>query len=122
MLDFTSKIISNIKKALLKQQQEIAKNLKEVEAEDPAVEERVAESSEPGTDAYIADTHAKTVVVEEMLKKSGNSIKKALVKIGNGSYGKCESCNKQIELKRLLAMPTAVFCLSCSQKKLKNSR
>lgn len=116
MLDFPSKTIKYLKNLLVKQQKQVEKSLKEVEEDDPAKSESLAESSEPGSDSYIADVHTKTVVLEQQLKKANTSIKAALLKISKGSYGKCEKCGKRIEVGRLLAMPTAQFCLSDSKK------
>ncbi len=116
MLDLPSKTINYIKNLLDKQQKQVEKNLKEVEDEDPAIAPVLAESSEPGTDSSIADSHTKTVVVEQQLKKANTSIKVALLKIRKGTYGKCEKCGKQIEIGRLLAMPTAQYCFNCSKK------
>lgn len=117
MLGFSTKTINYIKRVLLNQQKEVEKNLKEVEEDDP-VKEEVVESSEPGTDSYIAYTHTRIVVLGEQLKKTSSSIKMALLKIRRGTYGKCEKCGKQIGIGRLLAMPTATLCLACSTKKL----
>lgn len=108
MLDF--------KKILLRQQKEVEKNIKEVKMDDPVNGESLAESSEPGTDSYIADVHTKTIVLENQLKKTNTSIKTALLKISKGTYGKCEKCGNQIEIGRLLAMPTASLCVACSKK------
>ena len=119
MLDFPRKTIEFIKNILLRQQKEVEKNLKEVELDDPARGDGLAESSEPGTDSFIADSHTRTVVLEEQLKRTNTSIKKALSRIAKGTYGKCEKCSKQIEIARLLAMPTAQYCLSCSKKSSK---
>ncbi len=116
MLDFPTKTLNNLKKLLQRQQKEIEQNIKGIEADDPAKPPELAESSEPGTDSYIADTHTKTVAIEEQLKKTNTSIKTALLKIRKGTYGKCENCGKQIEIGRLIAMPTAQYCLSCSNK------
>ena len=116
MLNFPSKTIEYLKTLLSRQQKEVEKNLKEVKKDDPAMNQVVAESSEPGTDSYIADTHTKAVVLEEQLKKANTSIKDALLKISKGTYGKCEKCGKQIGMGRLLAMPTAQYCLSDSKK------
>lgn len=116
MLDFPTKTINYIKNILQKQEKEVEKNLKDVEEDDPVNGDSLAESSEPGTDSYIADTHTKTLVLEEQLKKTNSSIKTALLKISKGTYGKCEKCGNKIELGRLLAMPTAMLCLSCSKK------
>lgn len=119
MLNFPTKTIEFIKNALKKQQKEIEKNLKGVEKDDPAIGDGLVESSEPGTDSYIADTHTKYLALENQLKKTSTNIKRALVKISKGTYGKCENCGKHIELNRLLAMPTASYCLSCSKKSFK---
>jgi len=115
MLGFPTKKLSDIKQYLLRQQKEIEKNIKGVEKDDPAKSESLAESSEPGTDSYIADAHTKIVVLGNQLKKANSSIKQALLKIRKGTYGKCEECGKQIEIGRLLAMPTAQYCVSCSK-------
>lgn len=116
MLNFPTRTVNYIKNILVKQQKQVEKNLKEVEEDDPAKGDGLAESSEPGTDSYIADSHTKTVVLKEQLKKTNTSIKTALAKIGKGTYGKCEKCGKQIEIARLMIMPTAQYCISCSQK------
>ncbi len=116
MLNFPTKQINSLKKYLQREKISVDKSLKEVEAEDPATSPSLAESSEPGTDSYIADTHTKTVVLGTQLKKVSNSIKSALLKIKKGTYGKCEKCGEQINIGRLLAMPTAQYCLSCSKK------
>lgn len=116
MLDFPSKTIQYIKNILVKQQKEVEKNLKGVIEEDPAMNKVIAESSEPGADAYIADVHTKDVIIEQQLKTVNTSIKVALLKISKGTYGKCEKCGKGIEIGRLLAMPTAQYCLSDSKK------
>lgn len=121
MLNFPEKTLKFIKKYLLRQRKQVEKNLKEVSEDDPAKSPALAESSEPGTDSYIADTHAKTVVLEQQLKSAKTSIMTALAKIKKGIYGKCEKCGLQIEIGRLLAMPTAQYCVSCSKKTSKKS-
>lgn len=115
MLNFPKQSLDFIKKYLLRQQKEVEKEIKEVAEDDPLHSPSLAESSEPGTDSYLAETHTKTLVLESQLKKVSGSIKNALSKIRKGAYGKCEKCGKQIELGRLLAMPTAQYCLADSK-------
>lgn len=117
MSDFPTKTLSTIKSELLKQKQQLETNLKEIEEEDPAVSASLAESSEPGTDSYVADAHGKSIALEDSLKENLAAIKATLSRIDDGSYGKCANCGKQIEEDRLLAIPTAGLCLSCSKKK-----
>jgi RNA polymerase-binding transcription factor DksA len=38
----------------------------------------------------------------------------ALTRIDEGRYGTCRSCRKPIDPQRLLAVPQAVLCVSCS--------
>lgn len=116
MLNFPKKTLDSIKKHLLRQKREVDKNMVEIEKDDPARSPALAESSEPGTDSYIADSHTKILVLKNQLLKMSNNIKATLSKIKSGTYGKCENCGKQIEAGRLLAMPTAQYCVSCSKK------
>lgn len=116
MLNFPKETLLTIKRYLLRQKKEVDRSLKEVEEDDPATNIVLAESSEPGTDSYIADTHTRTLVLEKQLNNAKTSIKTALLKIRKGNYGKCEKCDDQISIGRLLAMPTAQYCLPCSQK------
>lgn len=116
MLNFPIKQIKFLKRYLLRQQKEIDKNLKNVAEDDPVKSPALAESSEPGTDSYIADTHTKKVVLQQQLKNAKTSIKTALLKIREGTYGKCEKCYMRIEIGRLMIMPTAQYCISCSKK------
>ena len=116
MLDFPIKTINTIKRILLRQQRDIEKNIAEFEQEDPVKSPALVESSEPGTDSFIADSHAKIMVLQQQLKQTSQSIGRALSKIRKGTYGKCEKCGKQIEIGRLLAMPIARYCLSDLKK------
>lgn len=116
MLNFPEKTLDFLHKYLQRQKKEVDQNIKEIEEDDPAKSPALAESSEPGTDSYIADTHTKSEVLKGQLTKMSSIIKIALAKIKIGTYGKCDNCGKQIETDRLLAMPAAQNCLSCSQK------
>lgn len=42
-------------------------------------------------------------------------IEDALFRINNGTYGKCESCEKKITLKRLQIMPLTALCIDCQE-------
>jgi DnaK suppressor protein len=43
-------------------------------------------------------------------------IDEALGRIEDGSFGECECCGEDIELKRLEARPTATQCVSCKEE------
>jgi len=39
----------------------------------------------------------------------------ALARIEDGTFGECDDCGEDIELKRLEARPTATLCVSCKE-------
>jgi DnaK suppressor protein len=38
-----------------------------------------------------------------------------LFRINNGDYGKCETCDKKISMKRLQIMPLTALCIECQE-------
>ena len=117
MLRLPQEIFKKIRNKLIKQQKEIEKNLKTMVAPDPVNGDGLAESSEPGTDSWLADAHGRTQAVKQNLMTILQNTRQALISLRRGNYGKCKKCGKDIELARLEAMPTATICLSCSKKK-----
>lgn len=105
-----------IKDLLTKQQKKVEEEIEQLDADDPVNSNDVAESSEPGTDSWVADTHTRTVAVKKNLQDLLVKIKNSLKSVASGNYGKCENCGKKIEAVRLEAMPTATLCISCSKK------
>jgi len=46
-------------------------------------------------------------------------INDAIRRIDEGTYGRCESCDEYIELRRLQARPTTTLCISCKEEEEK---
>jgi DnaK suppressor protein len=44
-----------------------------------------------------------------------DKIEKALAKIEDGSFGKCEECEEEISIKRLEARPETTLCIRCKE-------
>jgi DnaK suppressor protein len=108
--------LNKIKQILLRQKKEVEADLKALEKEDPVLDnEALAESSEPGTDSWMADVHNRVVAAHQNLQDMLKKITKSLTAIKTGKYGKCERCGKRIEETRLEAMPTATLCIACSK-------
>lgn len=120
MLKLPQKTLDSIKKYLLKTQKQVESNLKEVQKDDPITQGALAETSEPGTESWLAEGHNRATVLISQLKNMGVDISHALGKIRLRVYGKCEKCGQYIEISRLIAMPTAKYCLSCSKKSPKS--
>lgn len=117
MLNQTQINFNKIKNILLRRKKEVESGIKALDKDDPVLATALTESSEPGTDSWMADVHARVVSTKQTLYDALNKTKKALMAIKSGKYGKCEKCGKNIEPKRLEVMPTATLCISCSKKK-----
>ena len=52
--------------------------------------------------------------IEKQKLKEIQQIRSALQRIADGRYGICAKCGEDIDPKRLKALPTAIFCLSCA--------
>lgn len=111
--------LDKIKHLLLRQEQQVEADLKSLEKDDPLLQEALAESSEPGTDSWLADTHSRAVAAKTNLQNILKNIRKSLLHLDKGDYGKCEKCGRFIEDERLNLVPTTTLCISCSKKSVK---
>ena len=116
MLKLTRTNFEKIKNALLKQEKEMEAEIKSLEQDDPVNSLNMAESSEPGTDSWVADTHGRVMAMKQSLGDALKRIKNSLAALNTGKYGKCQNCGNPIESERLAAMPTATLCIACSKK------
>lgn len=111
------KTLNKIKDSLINHQKKVEDEIKLLDEDDPVNSQAPAESSEPGTDSWVADTHTRTVAIKKILQDTLIKIKHALQSVYSGKYGICENCGKKIEQVRLEAVPTATLCITCSKKK-----
>lgn len=110
-----------VKRLLLKRRRKVKEEIEAIERSDPVLSSQVSESSEPGTDSWMADVHGRAVVIKRNLQTVLSDISWALTALKQGRYGKCEVCSKPIEGARLRANPLARTCLSCTKKAFKQS-
>lgn len=54
--------------------------------------------------------------IDDVLIAEMTSIRAALARIDDGSYGSCAECGEEIALKRLEAIPTATQCIACASE------
>lgn len=108
--------LNQIRQFLLRRRRKVEEEIKAIEKDDPVLSSQVSESSEPGTDSWMADVHGRAMVIKQNLQTVLGDISYALTALKMGRYGKCEICGKRIEGARLRANPLARTCLSCSKK------
>ena len=63
------------------------------------------------SEADEVQEYEKLLSVEHSLEKRLKDINLAIEKIGKGTYGICEKCEKEIDTERLEACPEARFCI-----------
>lgn len=63
----------------------------------------------------IATEQEERAVTAEQLDGQLSVVNRAVAKVADGSYGRCDDCGGPIGDARLEALPTAVRCLSCQR-------
>lgn len=69
-----------------------------------------ADPEEGDSDLYERE---KTLALLRNLEEKLYSLKEALGKIDDGTYGKCEICGENIGAERLEALPYTAYCVQC---------
>jgi DnaK suppressor protein len=125
---FNKKDLEKFKQILLIARQKIAGDLKHLESDSLNTNQRDASGDLSGYSFHMADMATDNFDREFTLglasneQQSLNAIDVALRKIEEGTYGICESCDKLIVQKRLLAMPHAAYCIKCQEIEEKKRR
>lgn len=79
------------------------------------------EADEEGTQD-IADKAANAYTKEFLFHQSNDNrqiltmVNEALGRIKDGSYGICQACSQEVQVKRLDAVPWARHCIECQEK------
>jgi len=64
----------------------------------------------------VATEQEERAVTAEQLDLQLTVVNRAIEKVADGSYGRCEDCGEPIAEARLQALPTAIRCLSCQSR------
>lgn len=108
------KKIDGFKKKLETRQQELRRMVTRTEQDGRTVDEDSAQD--------IADRAASSYTKEFLFHQSNNDrqllqmVENALSRIREGTFGECISCGKDINPKRLEAVPWTRHCIECQEK------
>jgi len=114
--------VQQIKGKLLADKERIVKQLEEMTQEKTFNKDKVQTKWQDVGDKdednaiEVADFQD-SISLERGLEENLERIEKALAQIEEGTYGICEACGKAIEADRLIALPQATQCMSCSARK-----
>ena len=116
------KLVEELKEKLETEKNSLEKELKSFATEDKNLEHNWdakfpnREDSDKDEAADDAQEYDNLVSLEHSLESKLKDVNMALEKIGNGKYGICEKCGKEIEKERLKAAPEARLCMKCNRK------
>jgi DnaK suppressor protein len=108
------KKIDYFKKRLETRQQELRRTVSRIEQDGRTVDEESTQD--------IADRAASSYNKEFLFHQSNNDrqllqmVENALGRMREGSFGECISCGKEINMKRLEAVPWTRHCIECQEK------
>jgi DnaK suppressor protein len=108
------KKLESFKKRLETRQQELRRMVSRTEQDGRTIDEDSAQD--------IADRAASSYTKEFLFHQSNNDrqllqmVENALSRIREGSFGECISCGKEINAKRLEAVPWTRHCIECQEK------
>jgi DnaK suppressor protein len=80
-------------------------------------------SASPGDEMDVARSTTDVETHASLIERSEDRLRlidQALARVDNGTYGICAECGEDIPLERLKALPFALLCVDCQQKRGKN--
>lgn len=67
-------------------------------------------------DATAAFDQAATVSLRRGHELALHEVEKALQRVADGTYGRCDRCGEEIDFARLKAVPQAALCMTCQRQ------
>lgn len=77
---------------------------------------RIDSAPDVGDQALLDSERGRDISILEMRNRMRQQIEEALIRLREGSYGRCADCGIEISEKRLLALPFAWRCVACQEK------
>jgi len=71
---------------------------------------------DPNDRASVESDRSFELRIRDRERKLLSKIEEALERVGEGDFGVCEDCGKDIGHKRLEARPVTTFCIDCKTK------
>lgn len=104
--------IEKIKESLIKEKENLEKQIKYYQSEDPFLSEDRDMTSTLDDDITENEGHDRLTAAKNELVGQLDKLNSTLERIDEGTYGVCSKCGEPIPGERLTAMPTAQFCMN----------
>jgi len=106
---------AQLKAALLTEQAALTAEVEQLN--NTIKEEGVGYSTHPADEGTTAFDQARDLAVQINAQQTLRLVEDALARFGNGTYGLCIDCGREIDAARLTAIPYAAVCLKCQSKR-----
>lgn len=102
--------MSDVRTTLLEKQDELEDQMATLE-EPPNERGEISFGKRVGEGTAMAVDRLSQVAVHDKLQITLGDVQRALEKLDEGTYGRCDTCNRQIGVGRLEALPWATLCV-----------
>lgn len=101
--------------ALLDQQRSLRRELEDLGA-DPDADEVAFDADAGFADrSHSTEERERVLTMARSLRSNLREVERAIAKLGDGSYGRCERCGNPTGDERLDAIPWAPLCIDCKK-------
>lgn len=117
-----------LKKILLNKREELNRKIEHIRKESLGKSQREASGDLSGYTFHMADVASDNFEREMSLGLAANEqemlyeIDDAIRRLKAKDFGRCQSCSKEIGMKRLAAVPYAQLCITCKEQEEKNTK
>ena len=102
-----------LKGMLEDRRREIHEKLRSLREAIPAASHDVRDAEEQSVDEFVQEVD---LALMQMKSETLKKIDAAILRLEQGSYGRCQECDQEIAAPRLRALPFAVLCRDCQEQ------
>ena len=102
-----------LKGMLEDRRREIHEKLRSLREAIPAASHDVRDAEEQSVDEFVQEVD---LALMQMKSETLKKIDAAILRLEDGSYGRCDECEREIPAARLRALPFAVLCRDCQEQ------
>lgn len=123
MQQFPKDTLTELTKHLIDEKKRLEGRVVALSSQDPFRDpERTIDNAASDTEASEESDHDRVEALVEELNAQLRSVKQALTRIDDGTYGFCTVCKTMIDTDRLSALPTATLCLKHEKEAQTNTQ
>ncbi len=101
-----------LKEMLAERRREVQEKLRSLRETLPVEAGVVRDAEEQSVDDFVTEVD---MALMQMKSETLSRIDQAIARLDNGTYGRCQECDREISAARLKALPFAALCRDCQE-------